>query len=570
MSDNAKDYDRVKRNLRRMIDGGAPRAKLDEYLETEGVSIAELQNIPAAKVAAEVGPFEAGLISAGKGASDIIAGAKNLYYKATGDTEAQKRLAAEQRMGEEAFAPLAAQRPVSTAVGGAAPYFALPMGMMAGMTGKGASLIGKGIASKGLQEAGGNIARSKLADAILAGSALGGATYSENQGTGALIGGAGGGIGYGLGRAMFAPKRSLSDVQESLAKAGQRMGMKLSPGYRTGSAGLQRLEAGMESFPLTSGAVQSLKNQNQSAANRVVAKSLGGEAKEISDQFLGETADRLSGEFKRLTDGKFVRLDDVFLDDLAKVESTAGGSWVKNKDVQNVIDNALEDAAKGGITGETYQNLSSQLGKAARSAMRGQNSNPELGLAIFQVKNALDSAAERSLGPESRAAFARARNQWKNLIAIESPGVVNVATGDVSLPTLANVLRRMDKTGYTRGKNQSDLYQAARFGQGFKPVVGTSGTAERMSLPAMMTLGAAAGGGGGYAGGGDATVAGAAGLAGMAVPAFLARGYMSPIARGYIERGLLPPLTGRVGQGGAQAIGGLGGRAGLAAALGYQ
>ena len=57
--------------------------------------------------------------------------------------------------------------------------------------------------------------------------------------------------------------------------------------------------------------------------------------------------------------------------------------------------------------------------------------------------------------------------------------MTNTAKGDVSLATLGNLLSRVDKKGYMYGRNQSDLYNAARFAQAFRSIVGDSGTATR-------------------------------------------------------------------------------------------
>jgi hypothetical protein len=45
---------------------------------------------------------------------------------------------------------------------------------------------------------------------------------------------------------------------------------------------------------------------------------------------------------------------------------------------------------------------------------------------------------------------------------------------------LANYLQQTDRQGFLYGKNQTPLYNAARFAQAFKPVVGDSGTATRL------------------------------------------------------------------------------------------
>jgi hypothetical protein len=48
---------------------------------------------------------------------------------------------------------------------------------------------------------------------------------------------------------------------------------------------------------------------------------------------------------------------------------------------------------------------------------------------------------------------------------------------------LANLLQQKDKAGFLFGRNTSDMYNASRFAQAFRPLVGDSGTATRMPLP---------------------------------------------------------------------------------------
>jgi hypothetical protein len=57
--------------------------------------------------------------------------------------------------------------------------------------------------------------------------------------------------------------------------------------------------------------------------------------------------------------------------------------------------------------------------------------------------------------------------------------VVNPSSGNVSGRGLANTLMQKDRGGFTMGRNDTDLYNAARFVQAFPDIVGNSGTATR-------------------------------------------------------------------------------------------
>jgi hypothetical protein len=50
----------------------------------------------------------------------------------------------------------------------------------------------------------------------------------------------------------------------------------------------------------------------------------------------------------------------------------------------------------------------------------------------------------------------------------------------VSGLNLASALTRKDPNGFVFGRNTTPMYEAARFAQAFRPIVGDSGTATRM------------------------------------------------------------------------------------------
>ncbi len=186
--------------------------------------------------------------------------------------------------------------------------------------------------------------------------------------------------------------------------------------------------------------------------------------------------------FDSVTKGATVALDKPFKRTLRQVARDHTGGWGNNgKAVRNVLRDAKDASKRGFLSGEEYGRITSQLGKMARQKLRGENSDPDAAFALFRVKDALDDAMERSLGSDARAAFQTARGQYKNLMHLEA-GAVTDAAGDVSLVRLASQLKRKDRNGFTRGKNKSDLYEAARVGRAFFPEsFGRSGTPERLS-----------------------------------------------------------------------------------------
>lgn len=504
------------------------------------------------------------VIGAGRTGDKLVAGVRNLWNQATGDEEDLQQIQQEQAGRDDAYAGLQKQHPVATFAGEALPYVALPLGMGAGAATKGAQVaanVAKGAgarnAAAGLLKAGRAIKGSTLADATVSGAALGGAYYDdESQLTGAatgLLGGAAGTLaGRAASRAIKPVQSKLFGMPERLAEWGKGKGFRMTPGQSTGSATMRKAEAGLESLAPTSGPFTAVREHNQKKVNQIAIDALGEIGDEMDDNLLGKAHDRMSRRFKELTEGATIQAGDLIdrvekkmaAYDIDSIDGIEGaGKW---------FDRILEKVHAGDtISGADYQRLQSRLNTAARNLFKSPSGDKELAFALAAMKDALDDAAEASLGKETRKAFQKVRGQWRTKIALESPGVINPGTGDVSAPTLANVLKRMDKPGMLRGKNKSDLYEAARFGQAFKDIVGNSGTAERSYIKDLLGNAAILGGIGAAGGGISDQSSIGEGLATGLLATGALHGGANLLSRGYIKsggypftKGIAPPLTG--------------------------
>ena len=348
--------------------------------------------------------------------------------------------------------------------------------------------------------------------------------------------------GYVTGKLAAPLFGSVSGESSRVLKKATDLGAKTTPGQRTGSPTLQRLEASMESFPPTAGPMARLKAGNQKLLNMTQAKSIGENADEVGTTVLSKASDRISGEFERLTKGKNFSLTDKHFDNLAGIEKEYNDITGKALD-HPLVKQATNLIAEGKLTGEAYQDLVSKLGKATYSNMTSQGGDRTLGIALGDVKSMLDDAIAPQMGKMDQAAFNKARSEWRSMLNLLKPGVVNESTGNVSGATLANVLKRKDRHGFTFGKNQSDAYTMARFSQAFKPIVGDSGTATRGFLPWLLATGGFGGAAGTYMG---APIAGAVTGLGLPLAANLgARAYLS----GPLGPGVKNLLTGLLSRG---------------------
>lgn len=309
--------------------------------------------------------------------------------------------------------------------------------------------------------------------------------------TNTLLGGAGGAggqiIANKLGNFVQQAGSELTLGQKASAKGGQALGMRLTPGKASGSTILQKVEAALESNPMTAAGFDTIKQGNQKVLNRSAAKAIGENADELSTPVLAQAESRIGAVFDSVKDKTPVMLDPAVmpakLSTLVKeTEGMIGGN-------ASLADNALiqrldEFVFQGGATREQLRTLSSKLGKVAKNNMTSPSGDRELGQALFTAQEMVEDAIQGSLTPAQQAAYAEARSQYRQLMNLTAKtNVVNPSSGNVSGRGLATTLMQKDRGGFTMGKNDTDMYNAARFVQAFPDIVGNSGTATRSMGP---------------------------------------------------------------------------------------
>lgn len=291
------------------------------------------------------------------------------------------------------------------------------------------------------------------------------------------------GGGYNFGSVGDDPSASLTPSQVRITNRGQALGMRMTPGQATGSRALQQFEAKLESQPMTSGPFNTLKANNAQTLNRQAAASIGEASNVVDDVVLARARDRIGDVYASVADDTARSIDpDATLGFLSGVESDTRG-LVKGLANHPLVDDVLKAAGEGQATGRQLQNIASKLGKSANQQMTSPQGDRELGIALFRVKDYVDDLLAQGLSSQKAQQFAEARQQYRNLMLLtQRVGVVNPSSGNVNGRSLANLLQAKDKPGYLYGRNQSGMYDAARFSQAFPPIVGDSGTATRMPL----------------------------------------------------------------------------------------
>jgi hypothetical protein len=291
------------------------------------------------------------------------------------------------------------------------------------------------------------------------------------------------GTGGGSTMGAVGPDASagLTAAQQSILGRGKQMGFRTTPGQETGSRSLQQMEARMESSPFTSGPFNTIKAENQKILNRSTAQAIGVNADELSNPQLAQAQRQISSVYRQVASPDVKKLDGNTIQTGIEVLDNAFEGLTTQPFKSNAFVKQLQElAAKGEASGNQLQTLSSKIGKRAKNEMTTAMGDRELGSALFQVKEIVDDALAQGLSAEQQAAFQTARANYRNLMTIRSnQGVVNPSTGNVSGMNLASALTRKDPQGFVFGSNQTPMYEAARFAQAFKPIVGDSGTATR-------------------------------------------------------------------------------------------
>ena len=289
------------------------------------------------------------------------------------------------------------------------------------------------------------------------------------------------GGGVNLGSVAPESGAALTASQKAILERGKAMGFKTTPAQETGSRSLLQMEARMESSPFTSAPFNTIKAENQKVLNRATAQAIGVKSDELSNDILAQAQRQISDVYKKVATPDVRKVDGMtFMNNIDLVDNAFEGLTTQPLKT-NVLVKQLQDLAlKGEASGVQLQNLSSKIGKRAKNEMTTAMGDRELGSALFQLKEMVDDALSAGLSKAEQEAFATARNNYRNLMTIRTAsGVVNPSSGNVSGLNLASALTRKDPQGFVFGSNQTPMYEAARFAQAFRPIVGDSGTATR-------------------------------------------------------------------------------------------
>lgn len=259
---------------------------------------------------------------------------------------------------------------------------------------------------------------------------------------------------------------------------------RLTPGQATGNKLLQRLEAKLESQPMTAGPFDKIKDANAREINKAAARAIGETADNLDSKVLDRAVTRMGQVFEDVRDTNLRKIDPSdYVPRLAAIqdEFEAIGPQLMN---HPLMERLVKHAQKGEATGKDLGSLTSKLTREVNRQMTSAQGDRELGIALSRVKDYVDDLVAQGLSGDKLKSYEATRQQYRNFMLLTSRvGTINPATGNVNGGALANALQQVDRKGYLLGRNTSDMYNSARFAQAYKPIVGDSGTATRMPLP---------------------------------------------------------------------------------------
>lgn len=402
-----------------------------------------LAQAPAAAPAGpQEGMGEAALIAAGRGTDKLVQGVRQAYNWLTNDQATLDQMAAAENEKDALYKPLQEKFPMTTSIGEVAPAAA------AGVLTGGTSLLG-GAAAGALP------------------SLLSYGSVEERVKRGAVdaLGGAGGVLlGKGVAR-VLKPSGVGSDAVSSAAReAAERIGYRPTAGQLTQSPALLNIENFLLKNPGSSGIMQRVGANQQTALNRAGAKAMGEVADTLDEGVFAAAQGRIGGEFDRLSQITSPDLTGGFLTTLAKVDADnlARGSFASKK-VSELVDKGLDLAANNNLDGKAYKEIRTALSNEAQAAFRGGDATT--GQAYKSLVSALDDAAKGSLSKADQEAWDVARQQWGAFKTLSKSNVAEA--GDVSAARTAAAVRAKGP-GLRTGKASGELADIARVGEAFK------------------------------------------------------------------------------------------------------
>jgi hypothetical protein len=371
----------------------------------------------------------------------------------------------------------------------------------------------------------------------------------ESRATTAAIGTLGGTVGQAVGRGISRIAQPVtSTATPQVERAVQRLeqaGIPADIAERTGSENLRAVRRFLTDNPISASVMKKGAEKTQSAFNTAALRLIGEQGDAALPEVLARADDRIGAVMDGIAKNNRIKVDDRMVSELAALEEAASMTLepAQLAPLRNQLNNILSKVDdQDRISGEAYQRI--------RTIAADMGRNPALAGVSQQLRETIDSALERSAGPDAAAAIKQARKQYRNLKLLE-PAVAANATGNISPAALASSTGTARQRGAALyGRGDADMARLARDMRTMAETMPQSGTVPRAGIQAAGAAIPAAGALGynlytGQEPAENVLGLGALGAAAMFAPRGAARLYQSPAFQQYLMRGIQSPLARR-------------------------
>jgi len=344
------------------------------------------------------------------------------------------------------------------------------------------------IRTGGFNASGAGIGTRALGGAI-SGGASAGLIEPENTLVGAALGGAlpattalavkAGGL---IRKAVT--KGGASPEVAALANRAKELGIDIPADRLIDSKPLNAIASSLNYVPMSGRAATESKMSEQ--LNTAASKLIGQDTPNINKALRSASID-LGQKFDTVLKGNTLAVDRQFVDDISNVFNTAQKELGSDalKPIASQVDELFAKGSSGAIDGQAAYNIKRTLDRI------GSSNRPEAFHAL-ELKGKLMEALDRSLGEEGAKAFAKTRQQYGNMLALEKIAK-NGAEGELSIARLAN-MKNINNQPLQELADIASQFVKAREGQhGAMQRAIVGGSAAMLGGPAGLAAGAGAG-----------------------------------------------------------------------------
>lgn len=531
------DIDKVKRNIKRLIDGGAPTSDIERYLAAEGVTRDQLvapaagasspsQGQPPQSASGLLKSLGAGAVRGVASLGGMKGDISDLIGAGLGKLEQLTGLPSP----PEGSAPQMPLSPRSSDLVAAAEGVTGPLYEPQTRAEKYTRTIGEFLpnAIGGPANLGRRLMTRTVAPA-LGSEAAGQATEGTAAEPYARLAGAMAGATVPTALRRAATPFPNSPERQAMVDTLAREGVTPTAGQRTGRQRLQAFEQEMGGH-----AFDRAQSRVNDEFTQAVLRRAGIVGTRATPDVVNQAFTRIGREFDGLAARTQVPLDQQLQNDLlATVTDYQQVTGQVAPVVENMMNRIAHLAGQNGgvLEGRAYQNIRSKMGEFVRSA------DGPTQMALREMQEALDDAVERHMSQADRIRWQNARRQYRNILVIERAATgagSEAAMGAISPARLRQAAVGQNRRAYVRGTD--DYSELGHAGQALINVPPRSGTPERL---AVRGIPAAIGGVlGGQMGGPGEIAMGA--FAGSALPYALGRTALSGPMQRYLSNQRFP------------------------------